>query len=62
LIDISELFGFAKKSDISLSSPNNGIESGNSRRKKSRRSSRVLRDVIIDSGINNVQVNDLSYD
>ena len=54
-------FGFAKKSDISFSSPIRGIESGNSRSKKAMSSCGVFKDEIIDSGINKVHVNDLSW-
>ena len=59
-IDINDDFGFAKKSVTNFFSPMSGIESGNSRLKKARRSSGVFRDDIIDSGKNNVHVNDLS--
>ena len=60
LIDINELFGLRKKSAISFSWPIKGIESANSRSKKAVRSCGVFSDDAIDSGINNVQVNDLS--
>jgi len=60
LIDINEVFGLAKKSFTSFFSPISGIESANSRLKKARRSCGVFNAVIIDSGMNNVHVNDLS--
>ena len=61
MIDIRLLFGFLKKSETSFCSPIRGSESGNSLRKKDNRSSGVLREVIRDSGMKRVQVNDLSY-
>ena len=61
LIDIKLLFGFLKKSEMSFCSPIRGTESGNSLRKKDNRSSGVLSEVRRDSGMNSVQVNDLSY-
>ena len=60
LTDISELFGFEKKSETSFSSPMSWMKSGNSRRKKARRFSGVFKEEIRDSGMNKVQVNDLS--
>lgn len=60
LIDINELLGLEKKSETSFSCPINGIESGNSRSKNVMRSCGVFNEEIIDSGINNVHVNDLS--
>ena len=60
LIDISDDFGFLKKSVINFSLPMRGIESGNSRSKNEMRSSGVFKAVIIDSGMNSVHVNDLS--
>ena len=60
MIDINAVFGLAKKSFISFFSPIKGIESANSRVKKARRSSGVFNADIIDSGMNKVQVNDLS--
>ena len=60
-MDIKLLFGFLKKSKMSFCSPIKGIESGNSLRKNESRSSGVFSDVIRDSGMKRVQVNDLSY-
>jgi hypothetical protein len=61
LIDMSELFGLAKKSEINFFWPMRGIESGNSSSKKEMRSFGVSNDDAIDSGIKSVHVNDLSF-
>jgi len=60
-MDISELFGFLKKSAINFSLPIKGMASGNWCSKKLMRSLGVFSDDIIDSGMKSVQVKDLSY-
>ena len=60
LIDINELLGFLKKSEISRSFVIRGIESGNSLWKNEIRCSDVVIFEIMVSGMNRVHVNDLS--
>jgi hypothetical protein len=60
LIDMSVLFGFLKKSEMSFSSPIRGIESGNSRWKKDIKAEGVSSVARRDSGRKSVHVKDLS--